>query len=88
MTEIAKKTQTSPFIAPLDPTLHVVHCVQLKECVLNATFHIFKSFCTSEYNLTLYWYFLIISHPHCFYDLPFEGEEIMSNNIIYATSFT
>lgn len=38
MTEIANKTQTSPFIAPLDPTLHVVHCVQLKECVLNPLF--------------------------------------------------
>lgn len=38
MTEIANKTQTSPFIAPLDPTLHVVHCVQLKKCVLNPFF--------------------------------------------------
>lgn len=38
MTEIANKTQTSPFIPPLDPTLHAVHCVQLKECVLNPRF--------------------------------------------------
>lgn len=44
MTEIAKKTQTSSFIAPLDPTLNVVHCVQLKECVLNALFIFSKVF--------------------------------------------
>lgn len=35
MTEIANKTQTSPFISLLDPTLHAVHYVQLKNCVLN-----------------------------------------------------
>lgn len=43
MTEIANKTQTGPFIAPLDPTLDFVHCVQLRECVSNPLC-IFKGF--------------------------------------------
>lgn len=90
MTEIANKTQTSPFIAPLDPTFHVVHCVQLKECVLNPLFIFPKLFCPPEYNPTLYstCYFLIICYPHCFSDSTFEGGGIMLNNGIYVTSFT
>lgn len=41
MTQIANKTQTGPFNAPLDPTPESVHCFQLSKCVCFVLPHVF-----------------------------------------------